>query len=120
MEQLPVDVGNAAMQVIPGSHLNAQVPFRDSAAGLPRVFARSTRFLAGGRRCLAGPRTIERETQLANVDLNEGVLSKGRETLGEPTPSLTDGGFGSHRQTIDKGLRQSRSSPRGNVCGNDC
>ena len=73
-------------------------------------FARSTRLIAGGRRCLAGPRTIEREAQLANVDLNEGVLSKGRETLGEPTSSLTAGGFSSHRRIVDKGLRQSRSS----------
>ena len=49
-------------------------------------FARSDRLIAGGRCCLAGPGAIERAAQLAHVDLNEGVLSKGRETLGEPTP----------------------------------
>ena len=55
--------------------------------------------------------------QLAHVDLNEGVLSKGRETLGEPTPSLTVGGLSSHRQTVDKDLRESPSSRVGTCVG---
>ena len=90
---------------------------RDPQSWSAPGFARSARLIAGGRCSVAGPGATERASQLAYADLNEGVLSKGRETLGERFPSPTVGGLSRHRQTVDIDIRQSASSRVGIFVG---